>query len=57
MRLFAAATSVRVGDGKSSLFWEIAWPRGMTPRDTFPLTYSISNSKNRSIHEALSNNR
>ena len=56
-RLFAAATSVRVGDGKSSLFWESAWLRGMTPRDTFPLTYSISNGKNRSIHEALSNNR
>jgi hypothetical protein len=29
----------------------------MTHRDTFPLTYSISNGKNRSIHEALSNNR
>jgi hypothetical protein len=57
MRLFAAATSVMVGDGKSSLLWESASLRGMAPRDTYSLTYSISNGKNRSIHEALSNNR
>jgi hypothetical protein len=57
MRLFVAATSVMVGDDKSSLLWESAWLRGMAPRDIYPLIYSISNGKNRSIHEALSNNR
>lgn len=40
-RLFTAATSVTVGDGKSSLFWESAWLKGMTLRDAYPL-FSIS---------------
>jgi hypothetical protein len=44
-RLFAAATLVTVGDGKSSLFWESAWLRGMTLRDTYPLIFSIYRGK------------
>jgi hypothetical protein len=54
-RLFVAATSIMVGDGKSSLFWESAWQRGMRLTDTYPLIYAIS--RGRSIHEALSNNQ
>ncbi|WVZ71290.1 hypothetical protein U9M48_019892 [Paspalum notatum var. saurae] len=54
--LFAAATSVTAGDGKSTLFWESTWLRGLRPRDIYPKIFSISRRKNRSIQEALSNN-
>ncbi|WVZ76863.1 hypothetical protein U9M48_024789 [Paspalum notatum var. saurae] len=54
--LFAAATSITVGDGKSTLFWESTWLRGLRPRDIYPKIFSISRRKNRSIQEALSNN-
>ncbi|WVZ69500.1 hypothetical protein U9M48_018274 [Paspalum notatum var. saurae] len=54
--LFAAATSVTVGDGKSTLFWESTWLRGLRPRDIYPKIFSISRRKNRSNQEALSNN-
>ncbi|WVZ50497.1 hypothetical protein U9M48_001743, partial [Paspalum notatum var. saurae] len=52
--LFAAATSVTVGDGKTASFWESAWLRGLRPRGIYPKVFSISKRKNRSIKEAPS---
>ena len=54
--LFAAATTITVGNGERISFWENAWLHGRRPRDIAPAVYNISKKKNRSLREALANN-
>jgi hypothetical protein len=55
--LFAAATTITVGCGAQIAFWENAWLQGRRPRDITLAVYNISKKKNRSLREALENNR
>lgn len=54
--LFAASTTILIGDGRKTSFWESAWIQGLRPRDLAPRIFSISRRKNRTIYEALQNN-
>jgi len=54
--LFAAATTITMGNGERISFWENAWLHGRRPRDIAPTIYNISKKKNRSLREALVNN-
>lgn len=54
--LFAAATTITVGDGETASFWNSAWMQGRRPRDVMPLVYAISKRKNRSLKEGVTDN-
>jgi len=45
--LFAAATSIIVGDGDNISFWHSAWFQGIRPCDFAPNIYKLSRKKNR----------
>jgi len=51
--LFAAATTITIGDGRKTKFWDSAWMQGRRPRDVAPSLFEISKRKNRTLHEAL----
>jgi hypothetical protein len=53
--LFAAATTVNVGDGKRASFWEDAWLHGVRPRDVAPLIFGLSKKRKCSVSKALEN--
>jgi hypothetical protein len=53
--LFAAATSMTVGDGMRTTFWSSAWLQGQRPQDIAPNIFRISKNKNKTISEALHN--
>jgi len=55
--LFAAATRVQVHNGKKALFWKSSWLNGIAPATLFPLLYSHSKRKNRTVAAALAGNR
>ena len=54
--LFAAATTVTVGNGRTARFWNSSWPNGLRPRDIAPDIFVLSKKKNCSVQQALSNN-
>ncbi|WVZ93661.1 LOW QUALITY PROTEIN: hypothetical protein U9M48_039626, partial [Paspalum notatum var. saurae] len=54
-QLFAATTTITLGDGRSTSFWDSAWLQGLRPRDLAPLIYLISRRKNRTVQDALCN--
>jgi len=54
-QLFAAATTITIGNGENISFWESAWLQGRRPRDIAPTVFSISRRKNRSLRAALLN--
>ncbi|KAK1668638.1 hypothetical protein QYE76_056797 [Lolium multiflorum] len=51
--LFAAATSVDIGDGASASFWHDSWLFGALPRALAPALYSLSRRKHRCVRDAL----
>jgi len=51
--LFAASTTLVIGDGTKISFWNSAWAGGCRPRDLAPDVFVISKPKNRSLKEAL----
>jgi hypothetical protein len=53
--LFAAATTITVGDGMRTPFWSSAWLQGQRPQDLAPNIFRISKNKNKSLIEALHN--
>ncbi|WVZ79506.1 hypothetical protein U9M48_027078, partial [Paspalum notatum var. saurae] len=53
--LFAAATTTSIGNGKKLSFWHDGWLQGERPCDLAPCLYTISKSKQRSLHDALQN--
>jgi hypothetical protein len=52
-QLFAAVTSILVGDGTKVSFWNDAWVQGLILKDIAPLIFNVSQRKNRSLSEAL----
>jgi hypothetical protein len=53
--LFAAATTVNVGDGKRASFWEDSWLEGVRPRDVAPLIFGLSKKRKCTVSKALEN--
>lgn len=51
--LFAACTTVVIGDGKKASFWRTAWAQGRRPMDLAPEAFARSRGKNRTLSEAL----
>lgn len=55
--LFAAATSINIGDGRKISIWHEAWVQGQRPCDFAPNLFMIPKRKNRTLlHWALHNN-
>jgi hypothetical protein len=53
---FAASTSMLVGNGESSLFWEDRWLDGRSIKEMAPEIYALvpkRRRKVRTVHEAL----
>ena len=55
-QLFAASTTLTIGNGENIAFWSSAWIQGMSPKDVAPSIYKISKRKNRSLKDALAGN-
>lgn len=51
--LFMAATKVTVGNGNKAQFWHSRWLQGEAPATLFPALLKHSKRKNRSVKEAL----
>jgi hypothetical protein len=54
--LFTAATSICLGDGQKTNFWNSGWLGGCRPKDIAPNVFAISTKKNRNVKEALHQN-
>ncbi|XP_073360287.1 uncharacterized protein [Aegilops tauschii subsp. strangulata] len=54
--LFAAFTTVTIGDGKKAKFWESSWLNGLRPKDVAPKIFEISKRKACLVSKALDNN-
>jgi hypothetical protein len=57
MALFNAATRVQLGNGARATFWTSHWLQGNAPTTLFPALFNHSKRKNRSVREALIDNR
>ena len=56
MDLFYASTTITVGDGAKTHFWEAPWLHGRKPKEIAPLIFCASLRKNWTINQALLNN-
>ena len=54
--LFAACTTITLGDGKRTTFWHSRWLQGCRPKDIAPNLFKISRPKNRTVAAALERN-
>jgi mannosylglycoprotein endo-beta-mannosidase len=54
--LFNAATRVTIGNGAKASFWSSSWLHGAPPKDLAPLVFKASKRKNRTVHDALTDN-
>jgi hypothetical protein len=57
MALFNAATKVLLGDGQSTSFWQSSWMEGQSLAMLYPALFNHSKRKNRSVKEALTDNK
>jgi hypothetical protein len=55
--LFAACTSIKIGNGHKTSFWHSAWLIGQRPKDLAPLLYLKTQHKKRTLAEALEDSR
>ena len=55
--LFNAATRVILGNGERAMFWTSRWLQGETPATLYPALFKHSTRKNRTVKEALTDNR
>jgi hypothetical protein len=55
--LFAAATNITLGNGQTAKFWTDRWLNGAAPQDLAPDLFKISIRKNRSVKDALTNDK
>ena len=51
--LFAACTTILVGDGRRTSFWHSRWLQGRRLKDIAPNLFKISRPKNRIVAAAL----
>lgn len=49
--LFAAATSITVGDGTKVSFWDSGWLQGRRLKDVAPLVYAASKKKTSTLQQ------
>jgi hypothetical protein len=54
--LFAACTTITLGDGHKTSFWSSGWLQGHRPKDIAPPLYAKSKKKKRIVAEALLDN-
>ena len=54
--IFAAATTVHIGDGRKAKFWESSWLEGMRPKDIAPRIFHLSKKKSCLVQTAIPNN-
>lgn len=57
LKLFNVATRVHVGNGRKAAFWTSAWLHGEVPAVLFPALYKHTKRKNRSVHDAMTDNK
>ncbi|XP_073360030.1 uncharacterized protein [Aegilops tauschii subsp. strangulata] len=55
--LFAAATTVALGDGRTTSFWMDSWLQGQAPCHIAPELFRLSKRKHRTVRQALTGNR
>jgi hypothetical protein len=56
MEIFYTATSIKVGNGKKTPFWQAPWLGGRKPIDIAPLIFASSKRKNWKVAQALNGN-
>jgi hypothetical protein len=56
MEFFYTATSIKVGNGKKTPFWQAPWLGGRKPIDIAPLIFASSKRKNWKVAQALNGN-
>ena len=56
LQFFYASTTITVGDGVKSPFWDSPWLLGHKPKDITPLIYEASKRKKWKVREALKGN-
>lgn len=56
-RLFASATTVTIGDGNTARFWTSSWLGSAPLCDSFPALFKHTRRKNRSVAEALADDK
>lgn len=54
--LFAAATTITIGDGRMANFWHSHWIEGKSPKSITPAIFTASKRKNITVQEALTSN-
>lgn len=57
LAMFNAATVVKVNNGNKALFWKSSWMEGRPPAAIFPLLYQHSRRKNRTVRDAMINDK
>ncbi|KAM0847321.1 hypothetical protein ACQ4PT_055094 [Festuca glaucescens] len=55
--LFAAATKITLGDGSKAMFWSDRWLDDQVPAEVALDIFKISTRKNRTVNEALENEK
>jgi hypothetical protein len=55
--LFAACTSISIGNGETSKFWADSWLFGQAPAALAPLLFKLASRKNLTVKEAMANDR
>lgn len=55
LNLFAACTSISLGDGLTAKFWSHRWLGGNAPKELAPGLYNLARSKQLTVREALHN--
>ena len=53
---FYASTTITMGNGAKTPFWDSPWLHGCKPKDVAPLVFAASSRKNWKVREALQNN-
>jgi hypothetical protein len=56
MDYFYAATTIALGNGRKTPFWEAPWLDGRIPKDIAPKIYECCARKNRTVSQAIHEN-
>lgn len=55
--LFHAVTKVEIGNGEKASFWSSRWLQGQAPATLYPTLFNHSKRKNRTVKDAITDNR